>query len=174
MDNATFFNLCKAEYAYWSDENPSDDDDMKMIRLGAVGAASNLLAAAMGHPTAWHRAAAANADPASKNGTYIPVPVIAARDVSRAYGKEVVVVIAWDDWFKTFHTATYGISAADKQVAANLGDLLTHAAGASLAHRTTFDDFRTREKAEWAAEKEQLEAKIRDLEAVVAAKGGAQ
>lgn len=43
-----------AEFAYWNDDQPGDDEAMSAIRMGATGAVSNVLAALTGRPAAWH------------------------------------------------------------------------------------------------------------------------
>jgi hypothetical protein len=92
---------------------------------------------------------------------YIPVPVEAAKQVARQFEKSVVVIAAWDRAFNKFHTASYGESADDKIVAANLADLIPLAAGCDPQSLVTHEDFRHRTEAGWAVERHRLLDMIR-------------
>jgi hypothetical protein len=99
---------------------------------------------------------------------YTPVPVQAARDISRLFGKQIVVIVSFDRVFGLLHTTTFGEQAEDKHPAAVLGEILAAAAGSDLSKATSFEDFRSRTVAEWAREKDDLLGQIRSLEGQLA------
>jgi hypothetical protein len=55
MDRHQLINLLSSEYAYWRD---AQGDDIEGVRMGAMGAVANVLAAIAGHPAPWHKAPA--------------------------------------------------------------------------------------------------------------------
>lgn len=87
---------------------------------------------------------------------YQEVPVVAAKEISERFSKEVVVIVAWDQASNFIHTTTYGSEARFKQPAAELGVLLAKAAGSDVSKAVNFEDFRHRTESEWAAEREKL------------------
>lgn len=74
---------------------------------------------------------------------YFPVPVSAAAAVAATYHKSAVVILAVSQDGQVLHTTTYGESAIDKEVAAQMGDAAAGAVGADLTRKTTYEDFRT-------------------------------
>lgn len=43
------------EFRYWRDQEPAEESTShELIVIGAMGAASNILAAISGHPAPWH------------------------------------------------------------------------------------------------------------------------
>lgn len=96
---------------------------------------------------------------------YRPLPVGEARDLAQRYEKSWIVILANDERRQVLHCTSYGASAEDKIVAARLGDYLTAQAGGQLMRSRCFEDFRYRPQAEAAAQIQQLQARIRDLEA---------
>jgi hypothetical protein len=158
-----------SEFGYWSVDKETDDEEMSSIRIGATGAVSNVLAAVMGHPAPWHRTSFPVGMMARPTGAkYFPVPGVVATEISRAYCKDVVAIIAWDRNSQMIHTTTYGASSQDKVSAANLGETLAKAAGGQTDLRTTYEDFRNVEAADWAAERERLHQRIQELEQQIA------
>ncbi len=49
--------ICLAEFKYWQDSGDVDgaDETQQMIAMGAMGAASNILAGVTGNPADWHK-----------------------------------------------------------------------------------------------------------------------
>jgi hypothetical protein len=92
---------------------------------------------------------------------YQPVHVTEARGIAERYQKRVVVITAWDEAHGRLHTTTYGVTAQDKLWAAELGELLSKAAGAAPDTRRVHEDFRTVPAAEYKAQVDRLE-RIRD------------
>lgn len=45
-----------AEFRYWNESEPADAQ-ATAVRVGAIGAISNVMAALCGHPAPWHQAA---------------------------------------------------------------------------------------------------------------------
>lgn len=94
----------------------------------------------------------------------IPIPVDAAREISRRYARDVVVIVAWERIHNDLHVTTYGKQAIDKLSAATLGEILTKAAGVDpLSGGPPYEDFRLRTQAEWAEEREALLQLLQDL-----------
>lgn len=77
---------------------------------------------------------------------YKPVPVAEAKQIAERYDKSIVVIAAWDPVFGLLHTTTYGVSANDKDHAADAGVIVARALGTvpELAH--FFEDFRKSKK----------------------------
>ena len=73
---------------------------------------------------------------------YIPIPVEAAKTVALTYHKSQVVIIGFDPVHDGFHTATYGVEARDKIIAARMGEILTNHAGGDVSDAEFTEDFR--------------------------------
>lgn len=86
---------------------------------------------------------------------YIPVPVEAAREVARRYGKCIVVIAAYDREHAEMHITTYGDGVAEKAMAAAGGERVAAALGMPPGG-TTYEDFRTIDAAKRALAIEQL------------------
>jgi len=74
--------------------------------------------------------------------TYQPVPVELAREVGRQFGKQVIVIIAWDEDNGQIHTTTWGEAARHKEWAAELGPKLAAAAGGATQLAKHYEDYR--------------------------------
>ena len=62
MDADRVMEILRAEYAYWRDQeptpSPAGEDEpawMEAVRMGAMGAVANAMAAVAGRPAPWHR-----------------------------------------------------------------------------------------------------------------------
>lgn len=97
----------------------------------------------------------------SDNG-YLPVSVEAAREIARAFHKQVVVILALDRVYQLTHITTYGTNAAYKDVAARIGEELS-GQHASEEGRDTYQDFRASDEAKAAERIEQLTDEIERL-----------
>lgn len=53
---------------------------------------------------------------------YKPIPIKAAREIAKAYGKDQVIVISWDKSHATMHVTTYGKTVEDCKQAARGGN----------------------------------------------------
>jgi hypothetical protein len=71
---------------------------------------------------------------------YIPVPVTAARAAALNFKKDIVVIFSYDRKHQTGHTTTYGVTRADKEGAARLGDEVSKLIFGPKGQ--TFEDFR--------------------------------
>lgn len=91
---------------------------------------------------------------------YKPVTVAAARQISEAFDKQVVVIVCLDAKFDKTHTTTYGCRPADKVIAARLGEFLAQAVGCDMQQRNSHEDFRTVDAAMRAREIEVLSKKL--------------
>jgi len=74
--------------------------------------------------------------------TYVEVPVSAAREIAQQFAKDIVIINAWDAVRAAMHTTTYGVTAADKGLAAHGGQLAAQALGADLSRMKIFSDYR--------------------------------
>ena len=74
---------------------------------------------------------------------YRSIPVESARQIARAFDKQIVVICAWNHEHKKLHTVTYGSDPKDKISAANAGEICTKALGMDLSKSDTNEDFRT-------------------------------
>jgi len=73
---------------------------------------------------------------------YVHVPVEAAKYIALAFAKQQVVIIAADTVHNKFHTATYGVDARDKVIAARMGEVLTRQVGGEVDKAVFSEDFR--------------------------------
>jgi hypothetical protein len=60
---------------------------------------------------------------------YKAIPISAARDIAKAYGKDQVIVVAWDQAHGKQHVTTYGKTAAECEQAAEGGNRVKRALG---------------------------------------------
>lgn len=74
---------------------------------------------------------------------YLSIPVEEARSLAAKYGKQIVIINAWDQAHQLLHTVTYGQTPADKLHAARAGDLCAGVLGMDLERKQTTEDFRT-------------------------------
>lgn len=74
---------------------------------------------------------------------YLSIPVESAREISRQFDKQIVVICAWNHEHRKLHTVTYGVEPHDKISAANAGEICTKALGMDLAKSVPIEDFRT-------------------------------
>lgn len=102
---------------------------------------------------------------------YRDVPVSVARDIAERYLKSQVVVLVWDSVHEHFHTTTYGIEAADKAAAANLGQIVTAAAGGDLSKSQIFEDYTKKFDAAFYKESLELLAEMRSAVSTSQAEG---
>lgn len=75
--------------------------------------------------------------------TYRPIPVAEARRIAQRFGKDLVVIFAYEEGNNISHTTTFGASLPYKHIAADLGEQFASIAGASN-ERIRFQDFRVR------------------------------
>ncbi len=74
---------------------------------------------------------------------YLPVPVVEASRIADDFGKSMVVILAYDPIHQLTHTTTYGVSPADKELAATVGDACAKAiCGEGFKQRVRFEDYR--------------------------------
>ena len=73
---------------------------------------------------------------------YQAIPVEAAKRIALEFDKQQVVIIAADTVHDKLHTATYGVSARDKVIAARIGEILTEQAGGVIEQAEFTEDFR--------------------------------
>lgn len=81
---------------------------------------------------------------------YKPVTVEAARQIGQHFEMGVVVILSMDSKHNLMHCTTWGDSAAQKALAADLGDQLARSSGIDFSKLQTFEDYRTRTQAESA------------------------
>ena len=70
-----------------------------------------------------------------------PVPVASAKMIADKFSKSQVVIMAFDPEHKATATATYGVTAFDKENAAAAGEFLAKQLGNDLAKKVTLEDF---------------------------------
>lgn len=87
---------------------------------------------------------------------YTPVPVEEAYQIAQNFRKDVVVIIAFDDDHGQVHCTTYGNTAYNKILAAELGPKLVIAAGGFMPEAKAFEDFRDAAVAQERADKRRL------------------
>lgn len=73
---------------------------------------------------------------------YHPIPVKEAKRITDEYGKNIVIIGAFDDKFEQFHITTFGKTAPEKLIAAEWGELIVKALGGDLERKVTYEDFR--------------------------------
>lgn len=71
------------------------------------------------------------------------IPVSVARQISRDFKKQVVVINAWDEQAQLLCTVTFGESQSDKIYASEAGKKCARALGMDINQRTTYEDFKT-------------------------------
>lgn len=74
---------------------------------------------------------------------YLSITVEKAREISREFEKQIVVICAWNHEHQKLHTVTYGVEPVDKLSAAKAGDICAKALGMDLGKREIIEDFRT-------------------------------
>lgn len=112
------------------------------------------------------------------------IPITAARELCRAHQKAWCVIAAFDRRDERFYVTTYGHRADDKVAAAEAGDAVAEALKRSnedgirqietgedgireMTGCVRYADFRLTEPAVWAAERERLSDRIRELEKAI-------
>lgn len=83
---------------------------------------------------------------------YTPVPVDDAAAIANRRHKDVVVIISIDRRHDLMHTTSFGKTADEKPVAAELADQLMTAIGCDLSQKRNFEDFRDQREAAQTAE----------------------
>ena len=73
---------------------------------------------------------------------YKPVPVSEAAAISEKYGKEMVIILAWDMENVQLHTTTFGTDQKYKDLAAAIGDGMPELMNADPSQKVVFQDFR--------------------------------
>jgi hypothetical protein len=100
---------------------------------------------------------------------YQPVPVYAARRLAEEFGKEVVIILAWDHVHDRLHTTTYGRADKSKWLAADAGIVAARALGAQIDMKQYYEDFRTEvDTAKFLRSKELLRASWHALQSLIA------
>lgn len=74
---------------------------------------------------------------------YLSIPVETAREISRRFDKQIVIICAWNNEHQLMHTVTYGAQPDDKLKAARGGELVTAALGMDISKKRPTEDFRT-------------------------------
>ncbi len=72
---------------------------------------------------------------------YQPIPVSEAKDLAEKYGKDQVLIFAYDRESGRMHTTTYGKSAEDKLQAAQGGDRVAEIL-TDVSQKVVYEDFR--------------------------------
>lgn len=72
---------------------------------------------------------------------YKPIPVAEAKRIAETYGKDQVLIFAWDKESNLMHSTTYGVSPADKQMAADGAETVTKIL-CDKSKGIVFEDFR--------------------------------
>jgi hypothetical protein len=76
--------------------------------------------------------------------SYEPIPVLEARAIAEKYGKDQVLVFAWDRESGHMHVTTYGKTLEDKEMAAAGGDRVA-AILCDISQKVVFEDFRRKD-----------------------------
>lgn len=90
---------------------------------------------------------------------YKPIPVEVARKIAEAYDKSTVIIIAYDPLHQVFHHSTYGVSAEDKVVAANMGESIADMI-ADTPRSKFFEDFRDLDAAKAKVQIDAIQQKL--------------
>lgn len=90
---------------------------------------------------------------------YKPIEVRVARGLADTFKKDLIVIASYDREHERTNITTYGRTAADKALAAEVGDVL--AADLQLAQTRTYEDFRRNDPAKAAELIENLEIHCR-------------
>ena len=98
--------------------------------------------------------------------SYQPVTVESARQVAKAFAKQVVVIVAIDREYDQTNFTTYGEQPEDKTFAARLGSLIAKAIGCEEIDRESHEDFRDVPAAERAKEIEEAKQLIANVRAL--------
>jgi hypothetical protein len=75
------------------------------------------------------------------NETYQPIPVATAQLVAEEFNKSQVIILGYDAKHKLLHFTTYGVTAEDKMVAANMADVM-ETLYCDASRKVEFEDFR--------------------------------
>src|SRR3954454_15981188 len=73
---------------------------------------------------------------------YKQITTDVAKQIAEHFEKSQVVVWAWDPAHELVHVTTYGVSAEDKVVAAQSGELVGQVLGLDRSKQRSFQDFR--------------------------------
>jgi len=84
------------------------------------------------------------------------IPVDVAAKIAERFGKQVVLIVAYDATHGSTHIVTYGVSSEQKEVAALAGDLTAQQLGMAMDKITKFEDFRTVDQAKRCEQIERL------------------
>lgn len=95
---------------------------------------------------------------------YQEVPVGAAQHIAHAYGKDIVIVLAYDWERNMLHTTTYGRQPLHKDEAAEWGRKLSNFLYQVPSAAHVYADYRATPAAEAQAKIEALEARVKELE----------
>lgn len=90
---------------------------------------------------------------------YKPIPVEVARKIAETYDKSTVIIIAYDPVHEVFHHSTYGVSAEDKIVAANMGEAISDMI-ADTPRSKFFEDFRDLDAAKAKVQIDDIQRKL--------------
>lgn len=77
---------------------------------------------------------------------YKEVPIYVAAEIAREFGKDQVLIFAWDQANGYMHTTTYGTTPENKQMAAIGGDRVA-AILCDIRQKVSFADFRHTDQA---------------------------
>jgi len=72
---------------------------------------------------------------------YQAIPVSEAREIAEKYGKDQVLIFAWDKESGYMHCTTYGKSSEDKMQAAQGGDRVAEFL-TDVSQKVVYEDFR--------------------------------
>ena len=98
---------------------------------------------------------------------YQAVPVDVARQISEAFGKSMVVILGVDSIHDMFHVTTYGTSALEKEMAANVGEALAKQFS-EFELRRPFEDYRYLEEGKQVEKIERLKEACRAADNILA------
>ncbi len=92
---------------------------------------------------------------------------IEAAAIAGKFAKEVVVILCWDRAFNMGHTTSFGVTAEDKLLAADMADEASEAAGFITSQKRVYEDFRL-DTTRLKEENDQLRQRVAQLEAAKA------
>ena len=94
---------------------------------------------------------------------YHQVPVAVAEEIAFRFEKDIVVILCWSEQFEKLHTTTFGQSAQDKLLAAEIGESLARHCNCDLSQTRTYEDFRL-DAGRLKEENDRLKARLAELE----------